>query len=81
MCLEDGRAFRSLKRHLKASHGMTVQQYKAKWGLPADYPLVAAELSEARSAMARSAGFGQQRVKPIRARGRTGKSGNQAAGG
>jgi predicted transcriptional regulator len=61
VCLEDGKKFKSMKRHL-TSHGLTPQQYRAKWGLPADYPMTAPNYSAARSAMAKDIGLGQ---KPI----------------
>lgn len=62
ICLEDGKKFKSMKRHL-ASHGLTPQQYRAKWGLPADYPMTAPNYSAVRSNMAKDIGLGQ---KPIR---------------
>lgn len=67
VCLEDGRKFKSMKRHL-ASHGLTPQQYRARWGLPADYPMTAPNYSAARSAMAKDIGLGQKPVarKPRR---------------
>jgi predicted transcriptional regulator len=55
---EDGRPYKTLKRHL-TTHGMTVAEYKAKWGLPNDYPTTAPGYSEARSAMAKALGLGQ----------------------
>ncbi|HEY6630766.1 MAG TPA: MucR family transcriptional regulator [Rhizobiaceae bacterium] len=61
VCLEDGKKFKSMKRHL-ASHGLTPQQYRAKWGLPADYPMTAPNYSATRSAMAKDIGLGR---KPI----------------
>lgn len=61
ICLEDGQSFRSLKRHLGTAHNMTPQQYRDKWGLPADYPMVAPNYAEARSAMAKKIGLGQRR--------------------
>ena len=61
VCLEDGKKFKSMKRHL-ASHGLTPQQYRAKWGLPADYPMTAPNYSERRSAMAKNIGLG---LKPV----------------
>jgi predicted transcriptional regulator len=61
VCLEDGKKFKSMKRHLTA-HGLTPQQYRAKWGLPADYPMTAPNYSATRSAMAKDIGLGQ---KPI----------------
>lgn len=68
ICLEDGRAFKSLKRHLSASYGLTPDQYRAKWNLPADYPMVAPNYAEARSALAKSMGLGRKGVASARAR-------------
>ena len=59
VCLEDGKKFKSMKRHL-TSHGLTPQQYRAKWGLPADYPMTAPNYSATRSAMAKNIGLGQK---------------------
>jgi predicted transcriptional regulator len=56
---EDGRPYKTLKRHL-SSRGMTVADYKAKWGLPADYPTTAPAYSEARSSMAKTLGLGRK---------------------
>lgn len=56
---EDGKSYKSLKRHL-TSRGMTVDEYKAKWGLPSDYPLVAASYSAQRSSLAKSLGLGRK---------------------
>ena len=61
VCLEDGQSFRSLKRHLGTAHNMTPQQYREKWGLPADYPMVAPNYAAARSQLAKQMGLGQQR--------------------
>jgi len=58
-CLEDGLQFRSLKRHLKASHNLTPEQYRDKWQLPADYPMVAPNYSLTRSRLARKSGLGR----------------------
>ena len=58
ICLEDGKQFKSLKRHL-AAHGLTPEQYRAKWKLPSDYPMVAASYAATRSAMAKAIGLGQ----------------------
>jgi predicted transcriptional regulator len=55
---EDGKPYKTLKRHL-TTHGITVAEYKAKWGLPNDYPTTAPSYSEARSAMAKSLGLGK----------------------
>lgn len=59
---EDGRPYKSLKRHL-ARHGLTPAEYREKWGLPPDYPMVAPSYSEARSALAKSAGLGARSRK------------------
>ena len=60
ICLEDGKKFKSLKRHLSTSFGMTPEQYRVKWGLPVDYPMVAPAYAEARSALAKSMGLGRK---------------------
>lgn len=61
ICLEDGKKFKSLKRHLKSAYGLTPEDYRAKWKLPSDYPMVAPAYAERRSALAKSMGLGQQR--------------------
>lgn len=63
ICLEDGKKFKSLKRHLRTAFDMTPDQYRAKWGLPHDYPMVAPAYAEARSNLAKKMGLGQQRRK------------------
>lgn len=63
VCLEDGKRFKSLKRHLRTRYNMTPEQYRDKWGLPADYPMVAPSYAVARSQLARKMGLGQQRRK------------------
>ncbi len=63
--LEDGKQYRSLKRHL-AGRGLTPDQYREKWGLPRDYPMVAPNYSAQRSELARSMGLGQRRSKAAR---------------
>ena len=60
VCLEDGKKFKSLKRHLQNAHGMSPAEYRAKWGLKKDYPMVAPNYSEARSSLARTAGLGRK---------------------
>jgi len=65
--LEDGKQYRSLKRHL-AGRGLTPEQYRDKWGLPRDYPMVAPNYSAQRSELARSMGLGQRRAKAARAK-------------
>lgn len=59
ICLDDGKKFKSMKRHI-AGLGMTPDEYRAKWGLPSDYPMVAPNYSMARSSMAKSIGFGRK---------------------
>ncbi len=61
ICLEDGRRFKSLKRHLRTHYHLTPEQYRAKWLLPPDYPMVAPGYAETRSRMAKDMGLGQQR--------------------
>ena len=63
VCLEDGLKFKSLKRHLRTYHNMTPEEYRAKWGLPADYPMVAANYSEKRAELAKKIGLGNRRRK------------------
>jgi predicted transcriptional regulator len=63
VCLEDGKRFKSLKRHLRTQYGMTPEQYREKWGLPADYPMVAPNYAVARSQLAKQMGLGQQRKR------------------
>lgn len=63
ICLEDGKKFKSLKRHLRTKYDMTPDQYRAKWGLPADYPMVAPNYASARSELAKAMGLGAQRRK------------------
>ncbi len=58
--LEDGRKFKSLKRYLATSHGMTPAEYRAKWGLPSDYPMVAPAYAARRSALAKTIGLGRK---------------------
>ena len=59
ICLEDGKKFKSLKRHLRTSYGLTPEQYRAKWGLPADYPMVAPAYAAQRSKLAKAIGLGR----------------------
>ena len=74
ICLEDGKHFKSLKRHL-AAHGLTPGQYREKWKLPSDYPMVAANYAATRSAMAKAIGLGQSGGSPgARKRGRPPKA-------
>ncbi len=59
ICLEDGKKFKSLRRHLSSSYNMTPDEYRAKWNLPSDYPMVAPSYSATRSQLARDSGLGQ----------------------
>ncbi len=61
ICLEDGKKFKSLKRHLRTQYGLSPEDYREKWGLPADYPMVAPNYAKARSNLAKQMGLGQQR--------------------
>ena len=61
VCLEDGKKFKSLKRHLRTQYNMTPEQYREKWGLAPDYPMVAPNYAAARSQLAKQMGLGQQR--------------------
>ncbi|MGZ3365071.1 MAG: MucR family transcriptional regulator [Caulobacteraceae bacterium] len=59
ICLEDGRKFKSLKRHLRTKYNMSPEDYRAKWGLAKDYPMVAPNYAKARSDLAKQMGLGQ----------------------
>ena len=59
-CLEDGKKFKSLKRHLRTDHNMTPQEYRAKWGLKPDYPMVAPNYAASRSELAKKMGLGRK---------------------
>ncbi len=64
VCLEDGKKFKSLKRHLMSHYNMTPQEYREKWGLSGDYPMVAPTYALARSELAKKMGLGQRRTQP-----------------
>lgn len=66
ICLEDGRKFKSLKRHLRTKYDMSPEDYRAKWGLPKDYPMVAPNYAKARSELAKQMGLGLGGRKPAR---------------
>ena len=83
ICLEDGKKFKSLKRHLRSEYNMSPEEYREKWGLPHDYPMVAANYAAMRSDMAKNMGLGRRgaagaaaeveapaAVKPAKARGK-----------
>ena len=59
VCLEDGKKLKMLKRHLRAEHDLSIEQYRTKWGLPADYPLVAPNYAKKRSRLAKQIGLGR----------------------
>jgi len=61
VCLEDGKKFKSLKRHLRTQYGLSPEEYREKWGLAPDYPMVAPNYAQARSNLAKQMGLGQQR--------------------
>jgi predicted transcriptional regulator len=61
VCLEDGKKFKSLKRHLRSQYNTTPERYRERWGLPADYPMVAPNYAATRSRLAKQMGLGQQR--------------------
>ena len=61
ICLEDGKKFKSLKRHLRTQYKMSPEQYRERWGLPLDYPMVAPNYAKTRSQLAKKMGLGQQR--------------------
>jgi predicted transcriptional regulator len=61
ICLEDGKKFKSLKRHLRTHFNLTPEQYREKWGLPSDYPMVAPNYANSRSKLAKNMGLGQKR--------------------
>jgi predicted transcriptional regulator len=73
ICLEDGHKMSMLKRHLQTRHGLSPDQYRAKWGLPTNYPMTAPRYAKTRSALAKKAGLGRY-PGPGRARARSGRN-------
>lgn len=65
ICLEDGKKFKSLKRHLLNRHGLSPEQYREKWNLPGDYPMVAPAYAAKRSALAKQMGLGRKAQKAV----------------
>ena len=63
VCLEDGKKFKSLKRHLRTHFNLTPEQYREKWNLPADYPMVAPNYATSRSKLAKNMGLGQRKAR------------------
>jgi len=68
ICLEDGKKLKMLKRHIMTHYGLTPQAYREKWGLSADYPMVAPNYAEQRRVLAKSIGLGKLRKRPARAK-------------
>jgi predicted transcriptional regulator len=66
ICLEDGKKFKSLKRHISTHYDLTPDQYRQKWNLPADYPMVAPNYSAVRSGLAKSNGLGRKTAEPVK---------------
>ena len=66
VCLEDGKSFSMLKRHLMTDHKLTPQQYREKWALPRDYPMVAPDYAKTRSALAKKIGLGRKAGRPAK---------------
>ena len=66
VCLEDNKKFKSLKRHLRTHYNLSPEQYRAKWNLPPDYPMVAPSYAQARSDLAKKMGLGSKRDKSAR---------------
>lgn len=69
VCLEDGQQFKLLKRHLRTAHNMTPSEYRAKWNLPFDYPVVAPAYADKRSTLAKELGLGRTPKRSIRRKG------------
>ena len=67
ICLEDGHKFKSLKRHLKSHYDMSPEEYREKWGLPHDYPMVAPAYAAARSDLAKNMGLGRRSIVAVTA--------------
>ncbi len=68
VCLEDGKKQKMLKRHLKTAHGMTPDDYRKRWGLPLDYPMVAPNYAKTRSELAKKIGLGRKPATKMKAR-------------
>lgn len=67
VCLEDGAKLKMLKRYLRTNFNMSPEEYRAKWGLPKDYPMVAPNYAEQRRALARQIGLGRKKAEPAKA--------------
>ena len=75
VCLEDGKKMKMLKRHLMTDHGLTPAEYRTRWGLPADYPMVAPDYAEKRRVLAKQIGLGRKPGETRAGAGDKGKSG------
>ncbi|HEX3346578.1 MAG TPA: MucR family transcriptional regulator [Acetobacteraceae bacterium] len=81
ICLEDGKKLKMLKRHLMTSYSMTPEQYRERWGLPHDYPMVAPSYAQRRSTLAKQIGLGRKpQAAPPPSRGEAGTGGKSGAG-
>jgi len=78
ICLEDGRKFKSLKRHLRTKYDMSPEEYRTKWGLAKDYPMVAPNYAAARSALAKNMGLGKGGRQPPKSTSMRAKRGKSA---
>ena len=74
ICLEDGKQFKSLKRHLRTTYNMSPEEYRSKWNLPSDYPMVAPDYSARRSALAKTNGLGRKPAEPARKPGKAARA-------
>ena len=74
VCLEDGKKLKMLKRHLRAAYGLSPEEYRAKWGLPADYPMVAPNYAKQRSNFAKQIGLGRKKGEKVGSRRNTDKA-------
>lgn len=68
VCLEDGKKLKMLKRHIRAVYGLSPEEYRAKWGLPADYPMVAPNYAKQRSNFAKQIGLGRKKGEKVGSR-------------
>jgi predicted transcriptional regulator len=68
VCLEDGKKLKTLKRHLRTSYDMSPDEYRQRWGLPADYPMVAPKYAAVRSALAKKIGLGRKAGSKVKAK-------------
>ena len=74
VCLEDGRKLKMLKRHLRAAYGLSPEEYRAKWNLPTDYPMVAPNYAKQRSNFAKQIGLGRKKGEKVESRRNTDKA-------